>query len=148
MATIIFIISLIVFIYAYRACDTYLAAAISVITLIGMIITGFIIIVSAVIFGHGIGLSEKIKTYEEGKTRIEKEMGTMVNAYMEYEKNNVKRISDKEAVSYVTVIPELKASELVKQEMALYADYDKKVMSLKESQADVKFAKFMLYKIF
>jgi hypothetical protein len=114
----------------------------------GMILSVAVIAWSVAGIWDGMVAADKIKSYEQGKVRIEKEMGTMVNAYMDYEKDNVKRVSDKDAVSYVTVIPELKSSDLVKQEMALYADYDKRIMKLKEQQADAKFAKFLLYKIF
>lgn len=149
MVSIIFIALTALFIFlVWQEYDDVLAEIIGTIVLTGMIISGITIIVSICSIGKGITATDKIKFYEQGKVRIEKEMGTMVNAYMDYEKDNVKRISDKEAVSYVTVIPELKASELVKQEMTLYADYDKKIMKLNEDLADAKFAKFLLYKIF
>ena len=128
--------------------DDELSFVIGCVAVGGMILSGLLIVWSVCCIGDGVTAADKIKSYEQGKIRIEKEMGTMVNAYMDYEKDNVKRISDKDAVSYVTVIPELKSSDLVKQEMALYADYDKRIMKLNEELADAKFAKFLLYKIF
>lgn len=149
MVSIIFIAltALLIFL-VWQEYDDELSFAVGCIAGGGMIISGLVIIMSIACIGGGATATDKIKSYEQGKVRIEKEMGTMVNAYMDYEKDNVKRISDKDAVSYVTVIPELKSSDLVKQEMTLYADYDKRIMELKEKQADAKFAKFLLYKIF
>lgn len=149
MASIIFVALLVLLVFlVVMDYDNELSFALCCIAIVGMILSGIGITWSIAHIGDGIIAADKIKSYEEGKIRIEKEMGTMVNAYMDYEKDNVKRVSDKDAVSYVTVIPELKSSDLVKQEMALYADYDKRIMKLKEKQADAKFAKFLLYKIF
>ena len=149
MFSIIFIALLALLIFLiWQDYDDELSFVLCCIAIGGMILSGIGIVWSISCIGDGIVAADKIKSYEQGKVRIEKEMGTMVNAYMDYEKDNVKRISDKDAVSYVTVIPELKSSDLVQQEMALYADYDKRIMKLKESQADAKFAKFLLYKIF
>jgi hypothetical protein len=149
MVSIIFIVltALLIFLVV-EDYDDELSFTVGCIAVGGMIISGLVIAWSVCGIGDGAVATDKIKSYEQGKVRIEKEMGTMVNAYMDYEKDNVKRVSDKDAVSYVTVIPELKSSDLVKQEMALYADYDKRIMKLKEKQADAKFAKFLLYKIF
>jgi hypothetical protein len=149
MVSIIFIVltALLIFLVV-KDYDDELSFTIGCIAVGGMIISGLIIAWSVCGIWDGAVAADKIKSYEQGKARIEKEMGTMVNAYMDYEKDNVKRVSDKDAVSYVTVIPELKSSDLVKQEMALYADYDKRIMKLKEQQSDAKFAKFLLYKIF
>lgn len=149
MATIIFIVStaLLIFLVAQEY-DNLISVVLGVVAIVVMFSSSVAILWAVLRVGNGITATDKIKSYEEGKVRIEKEMGTMVNAYMDYEKDNVKRVSDKDAVSYVTVIPELKSSDLVKQEMALYADYDKRIMKLKEKQADTKLAKFILYKIF
>jgi hypothetical protein len=149
MASIIFIVltALLIFLVVKDYNDE-LSFAVGCVAVGGMILSGLLIAFSICSIWDGAVAADKIKSYEQGKVRIEKEMGTMVNAYMDYEKDNVKRVSDKDAVSYVTVIPELKSSDLVKQEMALYADYDKRIMKLKEKQADAKFAKFLLYKIF
>lgn len=149
MASIIFIAltALLIFLI-WQDYNDELSFALECIAIGGMILSGIAIVWSITCIGNGAVAVDKIESYKEGKVRIEKEMGTMVNAYMDYEKDNVKRVSDKDAVSYVTVIPELKSSDLVKQEMALYADYDKRIMKLKEKQADAKFAKFLLYKIF
>jgi hypothetical protein len=149
MASIIFIVltALLIFLIWQDYIDEW-SFVLECMVIGGMILSGAVIVWSICGIGDGITAVDKIKSYEQGKVRIEKEMGTMVNAYMDYEKDNVKRISNKDAVSYVTVIPELKSSDLVKQEMALYADYDKKIMKLNEDLADAKFAKFLLYKIF
>lgn len=149
MASIIFIAltALLIFLI-WQDYDDGLSFALECIAVGGMIISGFVIAGAIACVCTGATVADKIESYKEGKVRIEKEMGTMVNAYMDYEKDNVKRISDKDAISYVTVIPELKSSELVEQEMALYADYDKRIMELKEQQAETKIAKFLLYKIF
>lgn len=149
MASIIFVAltALLIFLIWWGH-DDELSFALECVAVGGMILLGCVIVWSIAGIGDAVVAADKIESYKEGKVRIEKEMGTMVNAYMDYEKDNVKRISDKDAISYVTVIPELKSSELVEQEMALYADYDKRIMKLKEDQADAKFAKFLLYKIF
>jgi hypothetical protein len=149
MISIIFIvlIALLVF-WVVKDYDNEISCVIGCVITVGIFISVILIVCAICRIWDGAVATDKIKSYEQGKIRIEKEMGTMVNAYMDYEKDNVKRVSDKDAVSYVTVIPELKSSDLVKQEMALYADYDKRIMKLKEKQADAKFAKFLLYKIF
>jgi hypothetical protein len=141
------LIALLVFLI-WQDYDNEISCVIGCAITVGIFISVILIVCAICRIGDGAVAADKIKSYEQGKIRIEKEMGTMVNAYMDYEKDNVKRVSDKDAVSYVTVIPELKSSDLVKQEMALYADYDKRIMKLKEKQADAKFAKFLLYKIF
>ena len=91
------------------------------------------------------GVSEKIKLYQNENEEIENAVYTMVKEYMEYEKKTYKEFDKKQAMSYVSLYPDLKSNELVAKQVEVYTANKKKLNELKEQQIDREILKWWLY---
>jgi uncharacterized membrane protein len=116
----------------------YITGIVSVIML-----TVVIVLFSGVVSGSGI--SEKIKLYQNENEEIENTIYTMVKEYMEYEKTTYKEFNKEQAMSYVSLYPDLKSNELVAKQVEIYTANKKKLNELKEQQIDQEIVKWWLY---
>jgi hypothetical protein len=91
------------------------------------------------------GVSEKIKLYQSENEQIENTVYTMVKEYMEYEKKTYKEFDKEQAMSYVSLYPDLKSNELVEKQVEVYTANKKKLNGLKEKQIDREVMKWWLY---
>lgn len=116
---------------------------------IGAIILGIIDVVMAiciiVFFGNGIIAKPKIKMYEEENTKIEKQIDILVKNYMEYEGKTLKEFKSESSMTLVSLYPELKSDELVKEQIKTYTTNNNKIKELKENEIDLKIGKWLLY---
>ena len=90
-------------------------------------------------------IEKKIVAYEENNEEIETQIGTLVQNYMEYEKDTFSSIKNEDYISLVSLYPELKSDELVQSQMSLYLDNNKKILKLKEQKIDIAKSKWWLY---
>ena len=90
-------------------------------------------------------IEKKIAAYEESNEEIETQIGTLVQNYMEYEKDTFSSIKNEDYISLVSLYPELKSDELVQSQMSLYLDNNKKILKLKEQKIDIAKSKWWLY---
>ena len=90
-------------------------------------------------------IEKKIAAYEESNEEIETQIGTLVQNYMEYEKDTFSSIKNEDYISLVSLYPELKSDELVQSQMSLYVDNNKKILKLKEQKIDIAKSKWWLY---
>ena len=90
-------------------------------------------------------IEKKIAAYEESNEEIETQIGTLVQNYMEYEKDTFSSIKNEDYMSLVSLYPELKSDELVQSQMSLYVDNNKKILKLKEQKIDIAKSKWWLY---
>lgn len=116
------------------------------------VITGtvsvLVLIVIVILFGAIVtksGVSEKIKLYQNENEEIENTVYTMVKEYMEYEKKTYKEFDKKQAMSYISLYPDLKSNELVAKQVEVYTANKKKLNELKEQQIDREVLKWWLY---
>ena len=90
-------------------------------------------------------IEKKIAAYVESNEEIETQIGTLVQNYMEYEKDTFSSIKNEDYMFLVLLYPELKSDELVQSQMSLYVDNNKKILKLKEQKIDIAKSKWWLY---
>jgi len=91
-------------------------------------------------------IDQKIEMYQEENDKIEAEIAIIVSQYMEYEKDTLIGVSPNEDVMVlVSLFPELKSDELVKQQISIHTSNASKIKSLKENKIDIGIEKWLLY---
>lgn len=115
--------------------------------ILGAVVFGIIslFIIIGVISGYinGFTINDKITMYKEENKNIESQITTIVNNYQGYEKDIISNVADMEVL--LIKIPELKTSELVKTQMKIYIENNKKIKELKEDKINMKIYKWLLY---
>lgn len=129
--------------YAYDNEWVYIAgfiisACIIVISLLAFIITG-------AEYLHHTVVDEKIMLYEEENTKIEKEIAILVSTYQEFEKETYRDFKNESPTVLVNMYPELKSNELVKEQITLYTENNKKIKQLKEEKINYKLKAWWLF---
>ena len=90
-------------------------------------------------------IAEKITMYTEQNNKIEKQIDIVVRQYQEYESNTYAMTSSESSITLVSLYPDLKSDELVKKQIKVYQDNNKKITELKEQQINTKACKWWLY---
>lgn len=90
-------------------------------------------------------IAEKITMYTEQNNKIEEQIDTVVKQYQEYESDTYAMTSSESSITLVSLYPELKSDELVKKQIKVYQDNNKKITELKEQQINAKVSKWWLY---
>ena len=88
---------------------------------------------------------EKITMYEQQNKQIEEQIDTVVKQYQEYESDTYIKTSSESSITLVSLYPDLKSDELVKKQIKVYQDNNKKITELKEKQINAKVSKWWLY---
>lgn len=88
---------------------------------------------------------EKITMYEQQNKQIEEQIDTVVKQYQEYESDTYIKTSSESSITLVSLYPDLKSDELVKKQIKVYQDNNKKITELKEKQINAKATKWWLY---
>ena len=139
LVTIILIVLLIWGIQNYKDEDFYYPIIIFLtISVIGCMILGGQL-------ASGRILDEKITMYTEENQKIEEQIGTLVKEYMNYESNTYIETKSESALSLVSLYPELKADELVKQQISIHSQNNSTIKSLREKKLNMSVYKFWLY---
>lgn len=113
----------------------FFSGSISVILLIATICVAVDVV-------SGRKLDDKIALYQEANTVIEQKISNSITDYMGYETGMFK---DLDINAIVMKYPELKANELVQEEIKVYQDNNKKILELKESKIDLEVKRWWLY---
>lgn len=91
-------------------------------------------------------IDDKIAMYQQENKSIETSISKVVENYKDYEKEVFKDVKPDAYIAVATqVYPELKSNELVKQQIKLYTDNNKKIKELKEEKLDYRVLKWWLY---
>lgn len=90
-------------------------------------------------------INEKIELYEKQNKEIENKIEITVKNYMEYEGNTFKELKTESYIQLVNLYPDLKADQLVQQQMNLYISNNEKIISLKEAKVNKTVYKWWLY---
>lgn len=109
--------------------------------IIDLIVIGFII----AIFTNGKVAPPKIKMYQEENSKIEMQIDELVKNYMEYEGKTLKDFKGESSITLVSLYPNLKSDELVKKQINVYVENNKKIKELKEYEIEMKIGKWLLY---
>ena len=103
------------------------------------------VVVCLMILIDGRTLEERIALYEEENVAIEQDINTLVEQYMNYEADTYESLKGESGITLVSLYPELKADELVKEQCELYIANKEQIASLKEQQIELSSCKFWLY---
>ncbi len=90
-------------------------------------------------------LQAKIDMYETENQKIEQDISDLVNQYMAHEGDVVDKVSNESSLTLVNLYPDLKSSDLVKQEIEIHTKNSAKIKKLKEQQIDTQNYKLWLY---
>lgn len=149
---IVFIIGLIVGIILYEKlsydCDCdyeFVFGGISVVSGVGALVSLIIIIILIVDIFDGVTIDERIALYEEQNSKIESQISTLVEGYMDYESNTFDKLKDEDVIALISLYPELKADTLVSNQCELYIENNKNIIQLKEEKIRLRPKKFLVY---
>ena len=91
-------------------------------------------------------IDPKIKMYSEENQIIENKVKETVRSYMNYEENTYKQlVENADLTTLVIKYSELNSNELVKTEINLYVENNKKIKELKEEKIKLQPLKWWLY---
>lgn len=102
-------------------------------------VSGFFIALIAFISILSIVLTEptidsKIELYQSQNAEIESKIQATVASYLAHERQTYKDLTPDNAIAVVSAYPELHSNELVKKQIEVYEDNNKKIMNLKEEK--------------
>lgn len=136
-------VCIVLFVVGVMFCDGWEEASIIPFVGIFMCVIAIFVLCGQIIAGRN--LQAKIDMYTEENQKIEQDISVMVNQYMEYEGNVMDDVSGESAITLVNLYPDLKSSELVKQEISIHTENNAKIKKLKEKQIDIRTYKWWLY---
>lgn len=91
-------------------------------------------------------MPHKIQMYQEENADIERKIANTVEKYMQYEKEIMIEVSpEDDVITLVALYPELKADDLVKAEMNVYIENNKKIKEMKSKQLRMPIYKFLVF---
>lgn len=116
-------------------------------------VVGVIVIVISIIAGIIVGstltdrfiIDEKIALHESENKVIEEEIATIAQEYKTYESTTFESLKYTNPTTIVSVFPELKSNEIVKQQVNLYISNNKEIKMLKQSKLNHKLLAWWLY---
>ena len=73
-------------------------------------------------------VDEKIELYETENAAIEQRMMEIVQRYQEHEQEIFGEVTEKNAVAYITLYPELRSDSLVEKQMTIYYSNHEQLM--------------------
>ena len=114
---------------------------------------GIIVIAISIIAGIIVGstltdrfiIDEKIALHESENKVIEEEIATIAQEYKTYESTTFENLKYTNPTTIVSVFPELKSNEIVKQQVDLYISNNKEIKMLKQSKLNHKLLAWWLY---
>lgn len=113
---------------------------------IGIIISIIVAIVLTVSVSKSVTIDEKIAMYETENKNIEATISVIVENYQDYEKEIFNNAKPENFIAIATQIyPDLKSNELVKKQINIYVENNKKIKEFKEDKINYKVKKWWLY---
>lgn len=91
-------------------------------------------------------IDEKIAVYEQENEKIETAIDVLVKEYTTQEEKIMIKTANKESlITLVQLYPDLKSNDLVKKQMDIYVNNNKKIKKLKTKKLNISKAKWWLY---
>lgn len=122
-------------------CATYVSAA----SILGLIIIFMLFVCLLGVVSSGSMIDSKIELYQTQNTEIESKIQATVASYLAHERQTYKDLKPDNAIAVVSAYPELHSNELVKKQIEVYEDNNKKIMGLKEEKLNQSVYKWWLY---
>ena len=143
MIGLILIFLIVVFLISMANEEEELAIGVGFFGAFGLIV---VIVMSGILFHDTKVLPKKIEMYQEENAKIEQKIANTVEKYMQYEKEIMIEVSpEDDVITLVALYPELKADELVKEEMNIYIENSKKIKEMKNNMLGASIYKFLLF---
>lgn len=120
-------------------------AIVSVIGGFGGVVSLIVAVVFIAVVPSDAKLDDKIAMYTEENAVIEQQIADCVERYQQYEQGVFDKVSPTDAVSFVTLYPELKSDTLVQAQIETYVENNNKIKALKEKKIDAAVRKWWLY---
>ena len=122
-------------------CAVYVSAA----SILGLIIIFMLFVCLLGVVSSGSMIDSKIELYQSQNAEIESKVQATVASYLAHEKQTYKDLKPDNAIAVVSAYPELHSNELVKKQIEVYEDNNKKIMGLKEEKLNQTIYKWWLY---
>lgn len=90
-------------------------------------------------------IDKKIALYEESNSVIEERISSAVSAYMDFEASTYGELQATDAITLVSLFPELKSDALVQQQIEIYVKNNQELLQLKEAKINLTKQKWLLY---
>ncbi len=90
-------------------------------------------------------VEDRIVMYQEENSKIESQIAEVVNQYQKYEADIFESVSKENAISYITLFPELKSDTLVQKQIETYIANNEKIKELKEAAIMAPVYRWWLY---
>ena len=90
-------------------------------------------------------IDQRIELYQNKNKEIEEKMEIVVKNYMEYEGNTYKELKTDSYIQLINLYPDLKADQLVQQQINLYIENNNKIIQLKEEKMNKTIYKWWVY---
>lgn len=94
---------------------------------------------------NGSTIDSRIELYQSQNTEIESKVQATVASYLVHEKQTYKDLKPDNAIAVVSAYPELHSNELVKKQIDVYEDNNKKILGLKEEKLNQSVYKWWLF---
>ena len=123
--------------------DTYCNLAIFGIAL------GFISFIAIIALGIEVKsfsvIDDRIAMHEEENARIEQQVSDVVEQYQKYEADIFMEVAPENAVTMVSLYPELKSDSLVQAQIEVYTENNKTIRNLRDKQIKGDVYRWWLY---
>lgn len=93
----------------------------------------------------GLNLDSRIELYQSQNAEIESKVQATVASYLAHERQTYKDLKPDNAIAIVSAYPELHSNELVKKQIEVYEDNNKKILGLKEEKLNQSVYKWWLF---
>lgn len=94
---------------------------------------------------NGPTIDSRIELYQSQNAEIESKVQATVASYLTHEKQTYKDLKPDNAIAVVSAYPELHSNELVKKQIEVYEDNNKKILGLKEEKLNQSVYKWWLF---
>lgn len=117
-------------------------SAVAIVGIIVSVITGIVCTVEVTCAS---ALDDKLNMYEDENKEIEETIADIVTEYQNYERETFKEFSPGDAVTMVSLYPELKSDVLVQKQIETYVYNNAKIKELREEKISINVTKWWLY---
>lgn len=122
-----------------------IAGLVYVLSSMGLIVSLVAFAILLISISNGSTIDSKIELYQSQNAEIESKVQATVASYLAHEKQTYKDLKPDNAIAVVSAYPELHSNELVKKQIEVYEDNNKKIMGLKEEKLNQSVYKWWLY---
>ena len=122
-----------------------IAGLVYVLSSMGLIVSLVAFAILLISISNGSTIDSKIELYQSQNTDIESKIQATVASYLAHERQTYKDLTPDNAIAVVSAYPELHSNELVKKQIEVYEDNNKKILGLKEEKLNQSIYKWWLY---